>query len=526
MKEKEEEQKKNIQRELSNIDIKDGDYQVQVHIIEARDLKGENENGTSDPVVFVECFGQKRHTAYFKDVTSCVFDQQFIFDIKGLDKHSFEEGLIRISCYDSNSVSNNELIGRFAMDAPLIYRMNTGHELYRQWVPLMDDEDSKDLGVQGYLKVSISIIGPGDKAKVHNEDDERAEEIAREMAAGSDVGSLIKNLPTIRKEWKFLVVKIYRAEGLPIMDGKLAYIKAHTDALCQLTFAGGKPLSTKVVTTRGETREEMTPEFNCELWYPVALPTTTQLVKIHVWDKEAIGKDLIGNISEKICNIMQANCQVLPLQWYNMYGAQAFKPGNLLGAANIVNTTSKFTKSALRLATGKIDWEAAYNNSPDKAPAYKGRLLLEFSIQNNNNEEEIKPFRIDNIEPVRSSLVPPTEEYMLQALVFFGNDLPVTNPFPLVQTKYRIRIAIGIHEMSTKEAYVDRGMCQWNQFLVCDKIFLPIDVTQIPDIFIYLDRDEVPICFTRLKVWKKFHLKSQPKVMILKAMELSHLINF
>lgn len=30
---------------LEDIDIKSGDYQVQVHIIEARDLKAENEDG-------------------------------------------------------------------------------------------------------------------------------------------------------------------------------------------------------------------------------------------------------------------------------------------------------------------------------------------------------------------------------------------------------------------------------------------------------------------------------------------------
>jgi hypothetical protein len=32
-------------KELADIDIKSGDYTVQVHIIEARDLKAENLNG-------------------------------------------------------------------------------------------------------------------------------------------------------------------------------------------------------------------------------------------------------------------------------------------------------------------------------------------------------------------------------------------------------------------------------------------------------------------------------------------------
>ena len=43
-------------KELNEVEIKSGDYQIQVNIIECRDLKGENEDGTSDPVVYVELF--------------------------------------------------------------------------------------------------------------------------------------------------------------------------------------------------------------------------------------------------------------------------------------------------------------------------------------------------------------------------------------------------------------------------------------------------------------------------------------
>lgn len=39
-----------------------------MHIIEARELKAENLDGTSDPVVYVECFGQKQNTIVVKQV--------------------------------------------------------------------------------------------------------------------------------------------------------------------------------------------------------------------------------------------------------------------------------------------------------------------------------------------------------------------------------------------------------------------------------------------------------------------------
>lgn len=63
--------------------IKDGDYQIQVHIIEARDLKAENLNGTSDPMVFVECFGQKRNTITIKNVRNSIYtisDESWTWD--------------------------------------------------------------------------------------------------------------------------------------------------------------------------------------------------------------------------------------------------------------------------------------------------------------------------------------------------------------------------------------------------------------------------------------------------------------
>jgi Ca2+-dependent lipid-binding protein len=75
-----------------------------VHIIEARELKAENMDGTSDPVVYVECFGQKQNTIVVKSVTSCVYDELLIFNMKNLDKETFADGLIRIACYDANAV--------------------------------------------------------------------------------------------------------------------------------------------------------------------------------------------------------------------------------------------------------------------------------------------------------------------------------------------------------------------------------------------------------------------------------------
>lgn len=106
--------------------------------------------------------------------------------MKNLDKETFETGLIRISCYDSGVFgAMNTMIGAYAFDASMVYTNNKvlsnsirivrlmyfiglwthsylmllwqDHELYRQWVALMDDEDADDVGVQGYLKITVAV---------------------------------------------------------------------------------------------------------------------------------------------------------------------------------------------------------------------------------------------------------------------------------------------------------------------------------------------------------------------------------
>eukprot|EP01034_Spumella_vulgaris_P027083 gene27083-33756_t len=500
-KEKKEEAEK--VKDLTDINIKDGDYQIQVHIIEARDLKAENLDGTSDPIVYIDVFGQKQSTIVVNGVTSCVFDELFIFNFKNLDKEAFEEGIIRIACYDYG-LTGNTMIGAYVLDATTVYTMNKDHEMYRKWVPLMDDEDADDVGVQGYLKISIQIIGPGEKLKVHDEDAELAKEIALESAAGGDVGSLVMTTPTIRKEWQYIVASIYKCEGLPVMDGKVGIgiatvSKAGTDAFCQMSFAGAKPIRTKVVTMQGEARTMINPEFNNEIWFPVSVPTMTQMIKFSVWDKDNTENELIGNITEKFNVIDRMNGRKTDLRWYNMYGCPEFKQEKAL--ANIKKGFVNAAKKAKNLVGADIDWGEYYNNVPDKASTFKGRCLMKFRIETKRPDKydkaEVKPFK-RKIKPLLKSMQPSTHAYVLQALVVCGTELPSFGH--LVNQKLSIRITCGVHGITTKPAAFAGGQCRWNDLMRTDKIFLPSELDQIPDIFIYLVReDNKPVCFTRIK---------------------------
>ena len=70
-----------------------------------------------------------------------------------MDKDAFQDGLIRITVRDANMVpfAKKKMIGALSFDTSAIYTGNKSHEMYRQWMALMDDEDGDDVGVQGKL---------------------------------------------------------------------------------------------------------------------------------------------------------------------------------------------------------------------------------------------------------------------------------------------------------------------------------------------------------------------------------------
>jgi len=143
-----------------------------------------------------------------------------------------------------------------------------------------------------------------------------------------------------------------------------------------------------------------------------------------------------------------------------------------------------------------------YNNVPDKATSYKGRALLKFRIETRRprkyNTPDIKPFKRP-IKRISYNLAPPTQDYILQALIICGIELPSFGT--IVSNTLRVRVCVGINEINTRAARFENGQCRWNEFIISEKITLPADVAQIPDVFIYLVREDgKPVCFTRRSV--------------------------
>ena len=511
---KEEEEAK-ASKDVVDIEFVEGDYQIHVHIIEARDLHSENADGTSDPIVYVTCMGQKRHTHVVRGVISCVFDELFIFDFKNKTKEELEEATVQIEVRNDNLVQKviggQRLIGASVHDLSSIYCANKSHELYRQWVGLMDHEDKKATGVQGFLKFSVQVVGPGEKVPQHNEEEDRALDHQRELEAGGDIGSLALSLPSLSKSWQYIVVSVLKCEGLPVMDGQTLLDKAKTDAFCQLSYSGGKPIRTKVITCKGESSKAINPKFMTELWYPVSVPVSTQVVKFSVWDRDIEKNELIANVVEKIPNFYKGNenqSEKHKPKWFNLYGCPENKTGQSIvsNAGKLASGAAKVLTSATNKlgATNIIDWKKKYNAFPNEAPVYKGRALLHFRIEKALPPRSKGRKYKDETKPIKKSIrkaeslyrEPKSVEYVLKVQLMLATQLKPGNL--MNSPEYKVKVSIGPDEAISKGAKVDAtGLCKWGADEIRILTHLPEEVQQIPDIFIYLIQSDKAISFKR-----------------------------
>ncbi|ETV63562.1 hypothetical protein H257_19512, partial [Aphanomyces astaci] len=147
-------EQKKMMDELQQVEFKHGDYQVQVRVIEVRDLVPQDANGSADPVVFVECLGETQHTAVKPNQLSCVFDHLMFFNFKDLDKDTVEGASIQVTVQDADGPFSHDKIGTFRIDVPYVYYQKN-HEMYRQWVALVKSAGDSEQGVQGYLLYDI-----------------------------------------------------------------------------------------------------------------------------------------------------------------------------------------------------------------------------------------------------------------------------------------------------------------------------------------------------------------------------------
>ena len=200
-------------------------------------------NGTSDPIVKVDLMGQQRYTRVKFGVMSAVFDETFIFQFKELTIEDVEGAECRFTVCDHERLRRNQTIGSFQVDISSVYLSNPDHEVYRQWVVLANDSSKRSKGGTGFLKMSVTVMGPDDKPKVH---DLAAELEAEEKTSMND--SIILTPPNLTSRLNFLVLTIYQGTDLPALDGNLGILGGTPgiDAYVRVLFASNPKFRTSI----------------------------------------------------------------------------------------------------------------------------------------------------------------------------------------------------------------------------------------------------------------------------------------
>ncbi|KDO24696.1 hypothetical protein SPRG_10230 [Saprolegnia parasitica CBS 223.65] len=460
LKKEQEEKEKAMQEEkkaLEDINIQSGDYSVQVHVIEARDLVAKDATGTSDPVVYVSVLGQEQHTAVKKQTLSAVWDDTLIFNFRNLDKDEVEAGAIKLSIMDANTLTRAELIGEIQFDVSFIYS-NLNHQICNKWLGLIAPNQE---GVQGYLRVSITIVGPGDK-------------FVPPPPVGPDSAGLdaVMMPSSVKQEVNFLVCRIHVGEHLPPMDSLLGGFKQGLDAYVQCSLGNTKPIRTRVKSKSGE-RHQLNPAFNDELWLVLHEPSLANQIVVCVKDWDKVGKDeVVAHSYQSLRVIKKLGGRMGPM-WLNLYGAPiSHAKGNVLSGDTVKEQMNTF---------------------PDTATFYRGRILVTFEIHANDKKLEEVNQRV-KATPLPHHAYPETALYRLRAFIGLGSDIPQITSLASGATrksKMQIVVTCGLNSLEFERRENNKGVVVWNELKETDNLVLPRDPTQIPDIFVYLCKGKV-----------------------------------
>ncbi len=466
--------------------IKEGDYLVKIHIIEAKGLvrSQSNKKNLCDPIVFAKLWGKTFHTSVKKKTNNPIWDEFLFMEFSSITKKQLQSGVLEISINNVDTIFKRELVGKYSFDVHHIYYMNN-HEMYRQWISVSNfvDDGVANSG-RGFLRLSITVLGPDDKEVEHNITDELLAEAIEE--GDGNIDSLVLLPPNVKQYVWFLVITIYRGEHFPIVDNDLIRKLGKNvgiDPYYKFQFGSADKVTSTRKKIRGSSlsliNEALCADFGEKIWIPVLLPCMSTSITVGLWDfNKSKQNKCIGTVSVAWDDIMALHEQQkltketvedVP-KWYNFYGSPLLKT---------INSSQK--------------WKKLMNRFPDEATNYRGRVLLSFRVDENTKgavveraHREVCDFKIHRI--LQNEV--PTEKFCLRAYIYYGCELPFFKSSKGGIKKLSIRMSIGPHTLQTQRCVNKNGVVWWMQTLET-KLRLSKDSRQIPDLFIYINNGAV-----------------------------------
>jgi hypothetical protein len=423
--------------------MKEGNYLVNIRVLEASDLIPRSTSGYVNPFCVVTVMDKHETTKTSKKTLSPLWDHNCTFEFSNLTKSQLETATIKIEIFDRQYFVFTESVGMYEIDLSTVYYQRW-HQYYMTWFTLVDPTDVKE-GCMGYVKMNIDVLGPDDKPHIN-------EKITEDSTSQTVVSDKIKQTGHL------IIAELFKAEHLAPMN----ITKKSNDAFVKINYGGATCQSDKV--------ESLNPTWNQILYVQAMLPNHSKNVQIELWNENLLMRDdLLGTclIPFNSFNSMMD----LPPMWVNIYGPPM-------------------------CGTGKVAEDMAEHGFK-RGSCYRGRILMRFSsMYQDNPKSRCVPMAFKSPEMIIPS--PPTKAYFLRIEVYSGQELPGSAGM--------LHFQIGPYFKKTQRITPTNGVFDWGMCCVeFNRILLPIDPTQIPDLIVYFadeDFESHRKCFFRINAIK------------------------
>ncbi|GMF36658.1 unnamed protein product [Phytophthora lilii] len=472
-----------------------------VTIDSGKDLLPMDRNHSSDPLVKLSVVGQRHQTATVAKTLKPHWDERFAFLLK--DAHTTLEllaededrtindflGRAQLVLADVVQPNEEKTVTAPLLDRKLLPDKDRGTlKLRLLWVHDPNAESiakaakkKKDTSILQSLKKSMRVSAPdgpyNSDDELNDEDDEVLEIESDDEADAASPGS---------SKLQFVVATIHRVEDLPPMDSLLfdkGENRKHNgggiDAYVAAALASEPEefVRTRVRTKQGR-RDQLNVNFRESLM--LLLPDDHEMthdVIFNVMDWDPVGGDeVVGKFELKDVEALAKAHGDDPF-WVNLYGAPVKGCSNNSNAAVLMNENAHL------------------------ASAYRGRVLLTLRIRAKSSDtydakhqKRLAPKL--SLESYPASCVYRMRAHFVQAI---GLPAAVASGKP----KLSLVLSCGLHQIASTRKKAVNGSLKWNETEESDKMLFPVDIAQVPDVFLYLcekdDDKRVAICYKRFR---------------------------
>mmetsp|Transcript_22852 Transcript_22852/g.74422 ORF Transcript_22852/g.74422 Transcript_22852/m.74422 type:complete len:1705 (+) Transcript_22852:146-5260(+) len=372
--------------------------------------------------------------------SSPLFGSLFFFDNLVMGEGELSGATISFRVYDHHKILGDILIGGWETDLETVYSL-TDHELFRKWVPLVDQRGYRQ-NVQGQLLLSVTVLGPGDKPPIHSLSEESEE--PQETGGGDLALSAGKAVDTF-------VVKasLWKAVEIPRMD----LLSSASDVQMRMQCGSAKMGKSRVKNNTASPvwNQEVSVEVRC----PKGNVSQAPPVRISIVDVDvASAARVIASMRLTVASILRNKKAMAQPRWYSLYGA----PREIEIQHRFTTAKSKLTRRM----------NAGYVPGSD----YRGRVLMAFEA---GTEREIDRPRKKIPAPYGFEK---DREFMLlcEALKVELSE-PEDPPGSRLALQVSLGKASGMSQFAvlySEEAQANKdGHCTWMQRLQPFKVTLP-----------------------------------------------------